>query len=143
MTIPYKSRISLMGKLGKFSSVKMELGCSLVGIRLVVSNPVSYWEYVILTNLPAICQFSLYFVINFSFILCLHSSMTWCKEKFSCMGGLGACTFCKIWKFWIFWDMNSSILEYTRVTFFRQTLMLDSVQNYSFLSLITIHRVHT
>lgn len=145
----------------------MELGCSLVGITLVVSNPVSYWEYVISTNLPAICQFSLYFVINFSFILlvqgclkeiqqmcdlnwvsrwtelCLHSSMTWCKEKFSCMGGLGACTFCKIWKFWILWDMNPSILEYTWVAFFSQTLMLESVQNYSFLSFITIHRVDT
>ena len=80
----------------------MELGCSLVGIRLVVSNPVSYWEYVILTNLPAICQFSLYFVINFSFILLVY-------------------TFCKIWKFWILWDMNSSILEYTSVAFFSQT----------------------
>lgn len=145
----------------------MELGCSLVGNRLVVSDPVSYWEYVISTNLPVICQFSLYFVINFPLILlvqgclkeiqqmcdlnwvsrwtelCLQSSMTWCKEKFSCMGGLGACTFCKIWKFWILWDMNSSILEYTWVTFFSQTLMLESVQNYSFLSLITIHRVDT
>ena len=145
----------------------MELGCSLVGNRLVVSDPVSYWEYVISTNLPVICQFSLYFVINFPLILlvqgclkeiqqmcdlnwvsrwtelCLQSSMTWCKEKFSCMGGLGACTFCKIWKFWILWDTNSSILEYTWVTFFSQTLMLESVQNYSFLSLITIHREDT
>ena len=55
--------------------MKMELGCSLVGIRLVVSNPVSYWEYVILTNLPAICQFSLYFVINFSFILLVQGCL--------------------------------------------------------------------
>ena len=75
MTIPYKSRISLTGKIGKIFITEMELGCSLVGNRLVVSDPVSYWEYVISTNLPVICQFSLYFVINFPLILLVQGCL--------------------------------------------------------------------